>query len=154
MSELINSEVFLAYSTYTTIVLLKMMIMGPLTGYFRMTRKVFSNPEDARAHGGKDEETMKKYLRVDQDVERVRRCHQNDLENIVPFIGIGLLYAFTKPNLGMALLHFRIFAGSRIFHSIAYLVPFPQPSRGLSWIVGMGVTFSMAYRVLKAGMHF
>lgn len=154
MSELIDSEVFLAYSTYSTIVLLKMLLMGPLTGYFRVTRKVFVNPEDARAHGAKDEDTRKKYLRTDPDVERVRRCHQNDLENIVPFVGIGLMYALTGPELSTALLHFRIFAGARIFHSIAYLLPLPQPSRGLSWMVGVGVTFSMAYRVLKTGMHF
>ncbi|XP_041059286.1 microsomal glutathione S-transferase 1-like [Carcharodon carcharias] len=153
MPELMNNEVFLAYSTYGTIVLLKMLFMGPLTGYFRMTRKVFANPEDARAHGAKDEEAKKKYLRTDPDIERVRRCHQNDLENIVPFMGIGLLYTLTGPDLSTALLHFRIFAGSRIFHSIAYLVPLPQPSRGLSWMVGMGVTFSMAYRVLKIVMH-
>ncbi|XP_067915069.1 microsomal glutathione S-transferase 1-like [Heterodontus francisci] len=153
MSELINSEVFLAYSTYTTIVLLKMLLMGPLTGYFRVTRKAFANPEDARAHSGKDEENRKKYLRTDHEVERVRRCHQNDLENIVPFIGIGLLYVLTDPGLSTALLHFRIFAGSRIFHTIAYLVPFPQPARGLGWLVGWGATLSMAYRVLKIGMH-
>ncbi|XP_078409703.1 microsomal glutathione S-transferase 1-like [Cetorhinus maximus] len=153
MSELLNSEVFLAYSTYGTIVLLKVLFMGPLTGYFRVTRKAFVSLEDARAHGAKDEETRNKYMRIDPNVERVRRCHQNDLENIVPFIGIGLLYTLTGPDLSTALLHFRIFAGSRIFHSIAYLVPLPQPSRGLSWLVGMGVTFSMAYRVLKTVMH-
>ncbi|XP_020390947.2 microsomal glutathione S-transferase 1-like [Rhincodon typus] len=153
MSEVFSSEVFLAYSTYSTIVLLKMLLMGPLTGYFRVTRKVFANPEDAKAHGAKDEESKKVYLRTDPYVERVRRCHQNDLENIVPFVGIGLLYALSGPDLNTALMHFRIFVASRIFHSIAYLVPLPQPSRGLSWIVGMGVTFSMAYRVLKAGVH-
>ncbi|XP_051890073.1 microsomal glutathione S-transferase 1-like [Pristis pectinata] len=153
MSEFIKSEVFLAFSTYASIVLLKMMMMGPLTAYFRITRGAFSNPEDAKAHGGKDEDTRKKLLRTDPDVERVRRCHQNDLENIIPFIGIGLLYTFTGPDLSTALLHFRIFIGARIFHSIAYLTPLPQPSRGLSWMLGMGVTFSMAYRVLRAGMH-
>ncbi|XP_072327829.1 microsomal glutathione S-transferase 1-like [Scyliorhinus torazame] len=153
MSELFDNEVFLAYSTYSTIVLLKMLLMGPLTGYFRVTRKVFVNPEDARAHGAKDDDA-RKYLRTDPDVERVRRCHQNDLENIVPFIGIGVLYALSGPDLSTALLHFRIFAGSRILHSIAYLLPLPQPSRGLCWLVGLGATLSMAYRVLKTGMHF
>ncbi|GCB61654.1 hypothetical protein scyTo_0004133 [Scyliorhinus torazame] len=73
MSELIDSEVFLAYSTYSTIVLLKMLLMGPLTGYFRVTRKAFITAEDATAHGAKDEETTKKYMRTDPYVERVRR---------------------------------------------------------------------------------
>lgn len=40
MADLINSDVFLAFSTYATIVILKMMFMAPLTGYFRITRKV------------------------------------------------------------------------------------------------------------------
>lgn len=40
MPDIIDSEVFLAFSTYATIVILKMMFMGPLTGYFRFTRKV------------------------------------------------------------------------------------------------------------------
>ncbi|XP_078091498.1 microsomal glutathione S-transferase 1-like [Mustelus asterias] len=153
MSELIDSDVFLAYSTYSTIVLLKMLLMGPLTGYFRVKHLAFVSVEDAKAHGAKDEETKKQYMRIHPDVERVRRCHQNDLENIIPFIGIGLLFALTGPDLSTALLHFRIFAGARIFHSIAYLLPLPQPSRGLSWMVGLGVTFSMVYRVLKAGMR-
>lgn len=79
----------------------------------------------------------------------ISRCHQNDLENIVPFVVVGLLYALTGPELSAALLHFRIFAGSRIFHTIAYICPLPQPSRALSWLTGMGVTLSMAYKILS-----
>jgi len=76
------------------------------------------------------------------------RCHLNDLENVVPFVLIGLLYALTGPELSTALLHFRLFAGSRVVHTVAYLGALPQPSRALSWMLGMLVTFSMAYRVL------
>nr|AYG85512.1 microsomal glutathione S-transferase 1 [Andrias davidianus] len=151
LTQLIDSEVFLAFTTYTTIVLLKMMFMSLFTAYFRLTRKVFVNPEDAAMHG--KGENAKKYLRTDPDVERARRCHLNDLENIVPFIGIGLLYALSGPDLYTALLHFRIFAGSRILHTVAYVTPLPQPSRALSWAVGFGVTISMAYRLLKTGFY-
>ncbi|MBN3313592.1 MGST1 transferase, partial [Atractosteus spatula] len=152
ISQMIDSEVFLAFATYATIVILKMMFLAPLTGYFRMTRKAFANPEDV-SFRSKIEDEKKKMLRTDPDVERVRRCHQNDLENIVPFVVIGLLYALTGPDLYTAVLHFRVFVGSRFFHTIAYVTPLPQPSRGLSWMVGMGVTFSMAYRVLSTGLY-
>ncbi|KAL1275696.1 hypothetical protein QQF64_035319 [Cirrhinus molitorella] len=111
MADLMNNDVFLAFCTYATIVVLKMMFMAPLTGYFRMTRKAFSNWEDT-ALGKKNPEERKKMLQTNPDVERVRRCHQNDLENIVPFV----------------------------------------PSRGLSWVVGMITTFSMAYRVLTTAL--
>ncbi|KAM8973324.1 microsomal glutathione S-transferase 1 [Pelodytes ibericus] len=144
-AQLADNEVFRAFATYATIVLLKMMLMSVMTAYFRLTRKVFANPEDAPVKGG----DAKKFVRTDQDVERVRRCHLNDIENIIPFIGIGLIYVFSNPDLFTAILHFRVFAASRIFHSIAYLTPLPQPSRGLSWLIGYGVTISMAYSVLQ-----
>ncbi|NXG59739.1 MGST1 transferase, partial [Hemiprocne comata] len=150
-TQLIDNDVFRAYATYATIVLLKMMSMSLITAYFRLTRKAFVNPEDV-ASFGKDE-NAKKYLRTDQDVERVRRGHLNDLENIVPFLGIGLLYALSGPELSTALLHFRIFTGARITHTFAYLIPLPQPGRGLSWAVGYAVTISMAYKVLKTALY-
>ncbi|XP_039625361.1 microsomal glutathione S-transferase 1.1 [Polypterus senegalus] len=154
LTQILDSPQFKAFASYTTIVLLKMLLMGPLTSYFRLTRKVFCNPEDVSSTlglSGKSKEEKKKYIRTDPDVERVRRCHQNDLENIVPFVGIGLLYTLTGPDLGMALLHFRIFVISRCFHTVAYLVPLPQPSRALSWMAGLGVSVSMAYHILSKG---
>ncbi|XP_019908582.2 microsomal glutathione S-transferase 1 [Esox lucius] len=146
-SSMMDSEVFLAFSTYATIVILKMMLMSPLTAYFRFTRKSFANSEDTAM--AKSPELRKKMLVANPDVERVRRCHQNDLENIVPFVVIGLLYALTGPDLSSALLHFRVFVGSRLCHTVAYLLPLPQPSRALAWLVGMIVTFSMAYQVFR-----
>ncbi|XP_055047121.2 microsomal glutathione S-transferase 1.1 [Paramisgurnus dabryanus] len=147
---MIDTEVFLAFSTYATIVILKMMLMSPITSYFRLTKKVFANLEDTGLV--KITEDRKKFVRVDPDVERVRRCHQNDLENIVPFVVIGLLYALTGPDLSSALLHFRVFVGSRFIHTVAYLMSLPQPSRALAWIVGLFTTFSMAHRVLTTAL--
>ncbi|XP_034434724.1 microsomal glutathione S-transferase 1-like [Hippoglossus hippoglossus] len=146
LSSVMDSQVLQSYFTYATIVILKMMLMSPLTAYFRLTRKVFANLEDTKLGSSAID---KKLVRTDPDVERVRRCHLNDLENIVPFVVIGLLYALTAPELSAALLHFRIFAGARIFHTVAYVGALPQPSRALGWILGLMVTFSMAYRVLS-----
>ncbi|XP_053271168.1 microsomal glutathione S-transferase 1 [Pleuronectes platessa] len=146
LSSVMDSPVLRSYFTYATIVILKMMLMSPLTSYFRLTRKVFANLEDTKlASPALD----KKLVGTDPEVERVRRCHLNDLENIVPFVVVGLLYALTAPDLSAALLHFRIFAGARIFHTMAYVCALPQPSRALGFIVGLTVTFSMAYRVLR-----
>ena len=81
------------------------------------------------------------------------RCHLNDLENVFPFVLVGLLYVLTKPDPGTAMMHFRAFAGFRIFHTIAYLVPLPQPSRALGFLLGAAVTGSMAVSVLSAGSY-
>ncbi|KAA0720918.1 Microsomal glutathione S-transferase 1 [Triplophysa tibetana] len=151
MAHLINSDVFLAFSTYATIVVLKMIFMSFVTVYYRMSEKAFSNWEDTR-RVSKDPEERKKMLQTNPNVERVRRCHQNDLENIIPFVVIGLLYALTSPDLSTALWHFRVFVGSRFIHTLTYVMAIPQPSRALSWMVGLLTTFSMAYRVLTTAL--
>lgn len=81
------------------------------------------------------------------------RAHLNDIENIVPFLGIGLLYSLSGPDLSTALLHFRIFVGARIYHTIAYLTPLPQPNRALAFFGGFGVTLSMAYSLLRNRLY-
>ncbi|KAM8912805.1 microsomal glutathione S-transferase 1 isoform 1-T1 [Lycaon pictus] len=158
LTELMENEVFMAFASYTTIILSKMMFMSTATAFFRLTRKVFANPEDCASFG--KGENAKKYLRTDDRVELSvlliifsHRAHLNDLENIVPFLGIGLLYSLSGPDLSTALLHFRLFVGARIYHTIAYLTPLPQPNRALAFFIGYGVTFSMAYRLLKSRLY-
>ncbi|NP_001005957.1 microsomal glutathione S-transferase 1.1 isoform X1 [Danio rerio] len=146
---MIDSEVFLAFSTYATIVILKMMLMSLMTSYLRLTKQVFSNLEDTAMAIAEDK---KKLVRTDPDVERVRRCHLNDLESIVPFVVIGLLYALTGPVLSTALLHFRVFVVSRFIHTVAYIMALPQPTRGVAFGVGLLTTLSMAYRVLTTAL--
>ncbi|KAG7495750.1 hypothetical protein JOB18_004659 [Solea senegalensis] len=149
MADLMENEVLRAFATYAAIVIVKMMLMGPITAYFRVTRGAFAHEEDVAR---KSAEEKKKLLRTDPEVERVRRCHLNDLENIVPFVVVGLLYALTRPELSTALLHFRIFAGTRIVHTIAYILVLPHFCRGLPYILGMLVTLSMVYRVLSTAL--
>uniref|UniRef100_A0A3B3ZQK2 Microsomal glutathione S-transferase 1 n=1 Tax=Periophthalmus magnuspinnatus TaxID=409849 RepID=A0A3B3ZQK2_9GOBI len=149
MASLMEDEVFRSFAKYAAIVTVKLLLMGPLTAYYRITRKVlaFANPEDAAAHSSKPEE-KKQLVRTNEDVERARRCHQNDLESIVPFVLVGLLYALTGPDPAWALLHFRVFVCSRLVHTVAYVMALPQPSRGLSWAVGLMTTLSMAHTVI------
>uniref|UniRef100_A0A8I5NGP5 Microsomal glutathione S-transferase 1 n=1 Tax=Papio anubis TaxID=9555 RepID=A0A8I5NGP5_PAPAN len=130
LTQIMDDEVFMAFASYATIVLSKMMLMSVTTAFYRLTRKVFANPEDCVTFG--KGENAKKYLRTDDRVERVRRAHLNDLENIVPFLGIGLLYSLSGPDLSTAILHFRLFVGARIYHTISYLTPLPQPNRETS----------------------
>merc|ERR1712233_165316 len=82
---------------------------------------------------------------VNEDVERVRRAHLNDMENILPFFCLGILYIFTNPALSTAVFVFRIFAACRIIHSIVYLLVIPQPARALAFFGGMGVNLFMGY---------
>ncbi|XP_063441140.1 microsomal glutathione S-transferase 1-like [Mytilus trossulus] len=143
-----DNPVFANFAYYSGIVICKTMLMSGLTAINRFRYTAFVNPEDF-INSKKPLEERK--APINSTVERIRRCHLNDLENVIPFVLIGFLYVCTKPNPGTALLHFRTFAAFRIFHMFAYLIPLPQPSRALGFLVGAVVTGSMAVSVLKAG---
>ncbi|XP_784976.3 microsomal glutathione S-transferase 1 [Strongylocentrotus purpuratus] len=137
------SEELSSFAIYASAVMVKMVLMSPLTAYTRLTRKVFANQEDMV--GLKD----KKPVFDNPTVERVRRCHLNDLENIVPFFGLGLLYAFTSGASTTTIVwHYRIFVASRFLHTIAYIGALPQPSRALSFFAGLIVNVSMAVQII------
>nr|AFO69977.1 GST-like protein [Strongylocentrotus droebachiensis] len=122
-----------------------MVVLSPLTGYFRHQGNVFSNPEDMGSLKEKD----KKPIFDDPMVERVRRCHLNDLENIVPFIALGLLFALTSGASTTTIVwHYRIFVVARLLHTIAYIGALPQPSRALSFFAGLVVNVSMAVQII------
>ncbi|KAG4079167.1 hypothetical protein HA402_001138 [Bradysia odoriphaga] len=105
---------------------------------FRLYLQTFANPEDL----------LWKKLKVkfgDEDVERIRRAHRNDLENILPFFTIGFLYIFTSPSVYFATQLYRAAAISRILHTIVYtIVVLPQPARAIAFSVPMTVTGYMA----------
>jgi len=136
--------VFANYAFYGSIVCLKLLGMGPLTSIKRLVNGIFANPEDVKAFGGK------KVILDNDSVERVRRNHLNDLENIPAFLLLGILYVASRPDPYTALWHFRIFALSRILHTVVYQLAVPQPSRALMFTVGIATCVSMAVQILKA----
>lgn len=140
----LDNPVFKAFVTYSVVVLGKTMIMSVLTAANRFRNKAFANPEDSQSMKDREGGKLKPVLN-NPEVERVRRCHLNDIENVFPFVLVGLLYVSTSPPLARALLCFRIFTVSRLLHTVAYLMPIPQPSRALLFFTGYFTTFYMAY---------
>lgn len=66
------------------------------TGAQRFRKGAYDNPEDV---GKRQRPEVKKH----EDVERVRRAHLNDLENIPAFLIASLFYVMTEPNVDVAL---------------------------------------------------
>ncbi|XP_005110982.1 microsomal glutathione S-transferase 1 [Aplysia californica] len=139
----LDNPIFRMYMGYAFLVIIKTMAMSFVTAYFRITMKVYANEEDVAF----DKKKTNKGPQIHPTVERVRRCHQNDLENVIPFVLMGLLYVATGPTTFAASLHFRIFTASRFLHTFFYLFSIPQPTRVLSFLVGVFTTLSMAYHV-------
>ena len=87
----------------------------------------------------------------DEDVERVRRSHLNDLENILPWVAITYIYLGTGPSNFLAAMLIRGFVLSRIGHTLSYAIFPKQPFRAISFFVGFGLT---AFEALATMFHY
>ena len=95
----LNDPVFATYAVAATLMILKLMGQGWIT-VARMMKVGggFLNPEDA-AGGLANPNPRAGQLDPDDYVERSRRMHRNDLENIPGFLIAGLLFILTDPPL-------------------------------------------------------
>jgi glutathione S-transferase len=119
-----SNPVFASLAGYSSLALMKMLGLSTYTIVQRFRARNFTTPED---------DIYKQLMNQlgfssgpigskNDTIERARENHLNDLENIIPFILIGLFYVGTRPKFDCALWHFRIFLLSRILHTIAYQV--------------------------------
>ncbi|CAG9575842.1 unnamed protein product [Danaus chrysippus] len=130
------------YIACSGILALKVMGMSLLTARMRFKKKVFANEEDTNVKG-----SVVKY--DDPDVERVRRAHLNDLENIPVFWVVGALYLTTGPSDEVAINLFRVYTAGRILHTLVYAVtPLPQPARGIAFGIPYWITIYMGVKVI------
>ncbi|XP_045460301.1 microsomal glutathione S-transferase 1-like [Harmonia axyridis] len=127
---------FNLYMLCSSLLILKIMVLIVFTILTRMRNKVFISEEDAKFFKGE--------VKINDDVERIRRAVQNDLENILPFLLIAYLYLYTNPPSWLVHLLFITFVVVRILHSIVYAVfVLPQPTRAVLWAIGFGITLLM-----------
>ncbi|XP_050441876.1 microsomal glutathione S-transferase 1-like [Adelges cooleyi] len=133
-----ENPVFECYAFYSSILIIKMIAMSLLTAFQRMRKKVFISPEDKSMSKGSEV----KY--DDPDVERVRRAHLNDVENIPIFLISGLLFVASKPSEMLAMNLFRLFTIVRILHTVVYAIfVVPQPARAIMFLTGVVINVIM-----------
>lgn len=66
------------------------------------------------------------------------------MENILPFVSIGLFYVLIDPLPAIAINLFRVVALARILHTIVYaLFVVPQPARTICFAIPFGITAYM-----------
>ncbi|XP_068201920.1 microsomal glutathione S-transferase 1-like [Palaemon carinicauda] len=136
----LDNPVFANYVFFAAVLALKVILMSPLTAYYRMTKRVFTNPEDVKTMDAKGP------ILNDPQVERIRRAHQNDIENIPAFWILGLLYILTDPTEFVSKILFRTYTISRIVHTISYLTG--DNKRPLIYLPGMFINFFMAGTII------
>ncbi|EDV34264.1 uncharacterized protein Dana_GF21219, isoform A [Drosophila ananassae] len=144
----LENRVFCCYLFWATVLVAKMLLMSLLTALQRFRYKIFPNEEDL----------FFKNIEVqfdDPHVERVRRAHRNDMENILPYFIMALIYISTNPNQDVACNLFRVASVARIVHTLVYAVyPVPQPSRILAFGTMLLITFYMAAVVALRTLSF
>ncbi len=148
----LENPVFAAYAIAASLMVLKMASMSWLTVY-RMMRVSggFRNPEDAAA-GLANPKPSPGQLDRNEYVERIRRIHQNDMENVPPFLAAGLLFAFTAPSLALAQSLYYGYVVSRLLHFGAYVTARSHETRATFWTIGVLIMMAMAVLSLRAAL--
>ncbi|GAB0094413.1 Glutathione transferase [Sergentomyia squamirostris] len=143
-----DNIVFRNLCLWIGILIVKMLFMSGLTAFFRIKNKAFSSPEDLM-FGGKKAKAPKY---DDPSVERVRRAHRNDLENVLPFIIASFFYTLTNPTPFLAVNLVRVGALCRIAHTAVYAFgPVPQPTRAIAFGIPLAISVYMSVQVI---LHF
>jgi len=143
-----ENPVFVTYVIAATLMVIKMMGQGWIT-VFRMMKVGggFLNPEDANP-GMTNPNPRPRQLDADDYVERSRRMHSNDTENIPVFLVAGLLFALTQPPLLVAQVLLYGFVATRLAHFWAYFTAKSHEVRATFFSIGSLIVIGMAVYTL------
>jgi len=143
-----QNPVFAAYAIAASLMVLKVVAMSWLTVWTMMSaRSGFRSPEDLRKTP-LNPKPKKSQLLPNENVERVRRIQQNDLENVPFFLVAGFLYVLTAPPLWLAQVLFYGYAVSRLLHFAAYYTAQTHDMRATLWTIGSLIIVLMSLRVV------
>jgi glutathione S-transferase len=138
-----ENPVFRVYAVAAGILILKMASQSWITVYRMLKVNAgMRNPEDARVspmnpHGHPGQLDPNEY------VERSRRMHGNDVENIPIFLVAGLLYVCSGPGLGAATALFATYVVSRLAHFYVLMSARSHEARAATWTIGSIVIYAM-----------
>lgn len=144
----LSNPVFATYALCAALAVLKLMGQGWMTVYRLM--KVgggYASPEDANK-GLLNPRPRPGQTDVDEYVDRSRRMHRNDLENIPGFLAAGLLFVLVEPPLLLAQIMMYGFVLARALHSWAYATAQSHEVRSTFYTFGSLAVIYMAVHVL------
>lgn len=144
----LDNPVFAAYLIAAALMVLKVMGQGWLTVY-RMLKSDAGlvNPEDLRP-GPTNKNPRPEQLDHSDYVDRSRRMHRNDLENIPGFWVAGLIYVAVGPPVLLAQVLFYGFVAARMAHAAAYVTAQSHEVRATFYSIGSLIVIFMALHAL------
>jgi len=145
-----ENPVLAAYAIAAAIMAIKIMGQGWMT-VARMMRvnAGWASPEDLRP-GPLNRSPDPSQLAPNDYVDRSRRLHRNDLENIPAFWVAGALFILTDPPLILAQGLFFGFVAARLAHFLAYATQRSHELRATFYTIGSLIVIYMSFHVLWA----
>jgi len=148
----LENPVFATYAIAAALMVLKMMGQGWMTVWRMMrSRSGFASPEDLRP-GKLNPDPRPGQVDVNDYVDRSRRMHRNDLENVLPFLAIGAVYVATAPPLWLAQAFMYGFVATRLAHALCYATQRSHEMRATFYTIGSVIVIVMALHVLAAAL--
>jgi glutathione S-transferase len=148
----LQNPVFATWVIAASLMILKAVAMSWLTVVRMMQAKGgFRSPEDLR-RTPLNPDPDPRQLEPDERVERIRRIHQNDLENLPFFLVAGLLFVLAEPSLWLARLLLYGYVVSRLLHFAAYLTARTHDVRAMLWTLGSVILIVMTVMALLAAI--
>jgi|GEM_PF-217374 len=140
----LENPVFATYAIAALLGVLKVMGQGWMTVYRMMKVNAgYASPEDLRP-GPLNRAPSPGQLEIKDYVDRSRRMHRNDLENIPAFWVAGLLFVLTAPPLWLAQVLLYGFVVVRAAHALAYATKQSHEVRAAFYTVGSVIVVFMA----------
>jgi len=148
----LENPVFATYMIAAALMVLKIMGQGWMTVY-RMLKSDggFASPEDLQV-GLINKNPRPEQLALNDYVDRSRRMHRNDLENIPAFLAAALLFVVAAPSLLLAQVMLYGFVAARLAHSVAYATKQTHEVRATLYTIGSVIVIVMALYALAAAL--
>lgn len=148
----LEDPLFATYAIAASLMILKAVSMSWLTVLRMMqVNGGFRAPEDLKKTPLNPHPDPSQLL-PNEKVERIRRIHLNDLENIPFFLVAGFLFVATGPVLEVAQVVLYGYVASRFLHFVAYLSAQTHDVRATLWTIGSLILIYMCVHVLMAAL--
>jgi glutathione S-transferase len=144
----LSDPVFAAYAVAACLMILKTIGMAWATVWrMEQLKGGYRSPEDAQ-RTRLNPDPRPGQVGPDDRVDRFRRIHQNDLENVPFFLAAGFLFVLTGPPLLAAQVLFYGYVLSRLLHFWAYASARTHDVRAAFWTIGVVMIMAMTFWVL------
>jgi len=150
----LQDPLFATYAIAAALMILKAVGMSWLTVVRMLQANAgFRSPEDLRKTPLNPTPNPKQ-LEPNESVERIRRIHMNDLENLPFFLAAGFLFVLAQPPLWLAQALLYGYVVSRLLHFAAYLTAQTHDMRATLWTVGSLILIAMTVWALAVALGF